>query len=130
MSETKKTGVCAAAPKLIFACSGAADVGALTDLAARQLTREGVGKMYCLTGVGGRVDGIMKTVEKADQILVLDGCPLNCARKTLETAGFNRFHHIELSGLGLAKGQSPATDENLAAVMQAAKKEMASFPAS
>jgi uncharacterized metal-binding protein len=30
---------CNAAPTLIFACSGAADVGAIADQAARQLSR-------------------------------------------------------------------------------------------
>ena len=33
MSEPKNC--CSAAPKLIFACSGAADVGAIADQAAR-----------------------------------------------------------------------------------------------
>ena len=34
-----------AAAKVIFACSGSADVGKIADLAARKLTEEGVGKM-------------------------------------------------------------------------------------
>ncbi len=38
--------------KLIFACSGAADVGGIADLAARTLHAEGSGKIYCLAGVG------------------------------------------------------------------------------
>ena len=59
MSESKNC--CSAAPKLIFACSGAADVGAIADQAARKLTREGKGKMFCLAGIGGRVSGIMKS---------------------------------------------------------------------
>ncbi len=44
---------CSSATKLIFACSGAADVGAIADQAARKLTRDGVGKMFCLAGIGG-----------------------------------------------------------------------------
>lgn len=43
---------CGAAPRLIFACSGAADVGAIADQAARKLTREKVGSMFCLAGIG------------------------------------------------------------------------------
>ena len=46
---------CTPASKLIFACSGAADVGKIADLSARKLTEDGVGKMFCLAGVGGRV---------------------------------------------------------------------------
>ena len=42
---------------MIFACSGSADVGKIADLAARKLMEDGVGKMSCLAGVGGRVKG-------------------------------------------------------------------------
>src|SRR5512133_4161781 len=95
---------CGGAPKLIFACSGAADVGALADQAARKLTKDGAGKMFCLAGIGGRVSGIMATTEAASKILAIDGCPLNCARHSLEQAGFTTFEHLQLSDLGLVKG--------------------------
>ena len=87
---------CAAAPKLIFSCSGAADVGEISDRAARRLSAEGAGKMFCLAGVGGRVSGIMASTQAAAAILAIDGCPLDCARKTLEEAGFTRFEHLRL----------------------------------
>lgn len=96
---------------MIFACSGAADVGAIADQAARKLTKEGVGKMFCLAGVGGRVSGIMKTTESADRILAIDGCPLNCAKRCLEQAGFARFEHLQLAELGLEKGKTPVSED-------------------
>ncbi len=46
--------------KLIYACSGAADVGELSDQAARKLSKSGVSKMSCLAGIVGRVSGLMK----------------------------------------------------------------------
>ena len=104
---------CAAAPKLIFSCSGAADVGEISDRAARKLTAEGAGKMFCLAGVGGRVSGIMASTQAAAAILAIDGCPLDCARKTLEEAGFTQFAHLRLSDLGMEKGKSPATEERI-----------------
>jgi len=113
-----KENVCSAAPTLIFACSGAADVGAITDQAARKLTAEGAGKMYCLAGIGGRVAGILKTTEEAKKILAIDGCPLDCTKLTLEEAGFTEFEHIKVTNLGLEKGKSPATGENIAIVVQ------------
>ena len=102
---------CSAAPSLIFACSGAADVGAIADQAARKLTKDGAGKMFCLAGVGGRVSGIMKTTESAEKILVIDGCPLNCAKNCLEQAGFTKFEHLQVADLGLEKGKSSVSDE-------------------
>jgi len=116
---------CQAAPKLIFACSGAADVGCITDQAARQLTRLGLGKMFCLAGIGGRVSGIMASTQAASAVLVIDGCPLDCAKKTMENAGFNRFAYLRLSDLGMEKGRTPVTDESISGVVQAAKQLLA-----
>jgi uncharacterized metal-binding protein len=100
--------------KLIFACSGGADVGAISDQAARKLTRDGAGKMYCLAGIGGRVPPIMETTRNAAVLLAIDGCPQNCARKALEHAGFTRFLHLELSrDLGFVKGQTEPTPDHI-----------------
>lgn len=110
--------------KLIFACSGAADVGALSDQAARVLTKEGVGKMFCLAGIGGRVPGIMKTTEDASQILAIDGCNLDCVKKTLEQSGFNSFHHIRLTDLGLEKGKSEVITKNIEKVAAVGREKL------
>jgi len=112
MTDEAKQPCCACdvAPKLIFACSGAADVGHVADLAARKLTTEGAGKMFCLAGIGGRVSGIVETAKTASAILAIDGCPLDCARKTLEEAGFAQFEHLRLSDLGMEKGTTAAPE--------------------
>ncbi|MHB8899887.1 MAG: putative zinc-binding protein [Thermoguttaceae bacterium] len=124
MAETESKPMascaCGTAPKLIFSCSGAADVGHIADLAARKLSREGSGKMFCLAGIGGEVSGILETTRAASMVLAIDGCPLNCARRSLEKAGFSDFRHIQLADLGLAKGQSPVSDEAVARVASAA----------
>lgn len=104
---------CNAAPKLIFACSGGSDVGKITDEAARLLTKEGKGKMFCLAGIGGRVSGIMASTEAAAKVLAIDGCPLDCAKKTLELAGFKGFEHLRLSDIGLQKGKSEPKEDNI-----------------
>ena len=121
MSEKKSCAcACGEAPKLIFACSGGADAGELADQAARKLTRDGAGRMFCLAGIGGRVGGIVKTTEAAGKILAIDGCPLNCAKKTLEEAGFSDFVHLNLAEIGFQKGESPANEDNIATVVQVA----------
>jgi len=101
---------CQAAPKLIFPCSGASDVGGLTDRAARKMTLDLVGKMYCLAGIGGRVEGIMADTKAAAKVLVIDGCKEECARKTMELAGFTGFAHLQLErDLGFEKGAARVT---------------------
>jgi uncharacterized metal-binding protein len=116
---------CTPASRLIFACSGSADVGKIADLAARRMTEEGVGKMFCLAGVGGRVKGIMETTQSAQAILAIDGCPLHCARNTLLQAGFKKFEHLCLTDLGMEKGKTPATDKAVAKVVGRAKARLA-----
>ena len=113
---------CSGADTLIFACSGAADVGEIADRAARKLTKDGIGKMFCLAGIGGRISGIMKTTESAEKIIAIDGCTLNCVKNCLEQAGFRKFMHLQLAGLGLEKGKSPVTEENIIKVAQKAIK--------
>ncbi|MBA7591608.1 hypothetical protein ES708_33768 [subsurface metagenome] len=101
------------APTLIFPCSGAADVGEISDRAARKLTREGAGKMFCLAGVGGHVNNILMSTAAAGKILVIDGCPVDCAKKTLEHADITDFTHVRVTDLGCVKGKSPVTDETV-----------------
>lgn len=121
MNETSKEScACGAAPKVVFPCSGAADVGAVADQAARRLTRKGTGRMSCLAGVGGRVGGIMETTRAASMVLAIDGCPLECARRTLEEAGFQGFKHLKLAEIGMKKGNTPPTDQNIETVVNAA----------
>ncbi len=112
---------CSAGPKLIFSCSGAADVGELADQAARKLTRNGSGKMFCLAGIGGRVSGIIKSTEAAASILAIDGCALDCAKKSLEEAGIVRVNHLRLTDIGFTKGETEINDETVTLVVNKAK---------
>jgi len=122
MSE--QSCACGDAPKLIFSCSGAADVGAVADQAARKLTEDGAGKMFCLAGIGGRVSGIMATTKSAARILAIDGCPLNCVKNSLEQAGFKKYEHLQLADLGMDKGKTPPTPEAIAKAATAGTEKL------
>jgi uncharacterized metal-binding protein len=113
---------------VVYACSGCSDAGELADRIARELTRAGVAEMSCLAGIGGRVKSLMAKGEKAERILVIDGCPVNCARKTLELAGLEKFDHLGLHELGLRKGNCPVSAEHIAAGVEAAAR-LAAKPA-
>lgn len=108
MNESKCA--CGTAPKLIFPCSGAADVGAIADLAARKMTREGIGKMACLAGIGAGSSGIIESTKAAAKVLVIDGCSVDCGKKVLEKAGFTDFKYMRVTEQGFEKGKSPATE--------------------
>ena len=116
--SAEKSNVCSGGPKLIFACSGAADVGEISDRAARKLNKEGDGAMFCLAGLGGKVEPIMKKTASASKILAIDGCELDCVKKCLQQAGFTEFKHIRVTDFGMQKGRTAITEENIAVVAQ------------
>ena len=105
---------------LVYSCSGAADVGAIADRAARRLDTEDKAWMSCLAGIGGRVSGLMANAAAAPSLLAIDGCPHDCAKKTLELAGFTNVRHVRVTDLGFKKGKTPATNEAITRVVRTA----------
>ncbi|MFC2155385.1 putative zinc-binding protein [Acidobacteriota bacterium] len=122
MAEEKKGCACENGVTLIFPCSGAADVGEISDRAARRMTSTGIGKMFCLAGIGGNISGMIESAKGADKVLAIDGCALDCARKTLEEKSIEGFSHLRVTDTGLEKGKSPATDQHVAAVVEAGRR--------
>lgn len=115
--------------QLVFVCSGAADVGELTDRAARKLRADGLAAMSCLASVGARDADIMFNADLAERVLLIDGCPNACARRTFMHAGLHRFTHFDLSEVDLCKGGSPVTPENIQRVVNHAAKVLRALPA-
>jgi len=116
--SSKDSCLCTEGPKLIFSCSGAADVGSIADRASRKISQEGIGNMFCLAGIGGGVSGIIESAKAASQILAIDGCPIDCAKKTLEKAGINDFVHLRVTDHGMKKGGSPVTEKNIDSIAE------------
>ena len=112
-TENRSTYSQANPDTLIFACSGGADVGHLSDAAARQMMKEGDGKLFCLAGIGAKVEGILKTTTDAENILVIDGCSVDCAKKTMELAGFQNFKQFQVTALGYEKGKTTVDEASI-----------------
>jgi uncharacterized metal-binding protein len=98
---------------LIYACSGAADVGEIADLAARRLKREGAGAMDCIVAIGARHGGKLTAAREAGVLLAIDGCPQACASKCLRDAGL-QCKTLQLADIGMNKGETPANADNIA----------------
>jgi len=116
--------ICDAAPQFIFSCSGAADVGHISDLVARQLTQLGVGKMFCLAGIGGNGESIIEKTNACHKILAIDGCGVDCVQKTLEEHGISNFEHLRITEF-MEKGKSPATDQRVETIVEQGAKILA-----
>jgi uncharacterized metal-binding protein/DNA-binding transcriptional ArsR family regulator len=119
--DAMKSGI---TENLIFACSGAADVGGIADHAARRLSREGGAAFCCAAAVAAGVPSVLERAAWAGNIVVIDGCDNACARKILEEAGRHKCHHVNLGVLGLKKGFSPASEANIALAVDAARCEL------
>lgn len=70
--------------------------------------------MFCLAGVSSNHSGFIASAKGADRLLVLDGCNLDCARKTLAEKGITEnIIHVRVTDLGFVKGKSPARVERI-----------------
>ena len=95
--------LCEPTEVLIFPCSGGSNVGQIANEAAKNLTTLDYGKMYCLAGIGGHVSGLVESTKAAKKIVAIDGCPVTCAKKTLEHASFKIDVHVVVTELGIQK---------------------------
>jgi uncharacterized metal-binding protein len=55
----------------------------------------------------------MIKAQRAEKIVVIDGCPLNCARHTLLNACITNFQHIAVQTLGQRTGNCPVTPDRV-----------------
>ncbi len=69
--------------KLIYSCSGAADVGKLSDKLARYLAKSGWGKMTCLAAVGAELSGFVESAKSIGENVLIDGCSVAAVKKYL-----------------------------------------------
>ncbi len=90
---------------MLLACSGASNVGQLTNQACLELTQEGFGRMSCLAGVGGKLPGFIQAVREAREVVVLDGCEKGCAKAIMHEAGLPLRGYVVLIQLGIVKNK-------------------------
>lgn len=112
---------------LLYACSGGANVGEIADKAARELMFAGEGTMFCLAGLGADIPGMVQTARDADLNLVIDGCPVDCAKKIFDRQGLTNYKQIKVTDLGIEKVKGVCcTDEQVNTVVAKAKEVLAS----
>jgi len=103
---------------LIFSCSGSSNVGQIANQVGVKLTQDGMGRFFCLAGIGGHVSGMIESTKAGKMLVAIDGCPVACAKKTLEHAGFNLDEYVQVTELGVEKAHdfyiNPADVEKVA----------------
>ncbi len=107
--------------RIIFPCAGQANTGQLTNLAAVQLTEEGYGNIACVALLAIGAEGLLSNAKKADELIILDGCPMHCAGKIAAAQGLAPDQHIVVTELGIVKaGSRDYNDVDIETVVSAA----------
>jgi len=88
---------------LIYACSGGSNVGQITNDAAKELTRLGVGKMACVVGLAAHIAAFEDGAREADKLVVIDGCEKACAAIAVKHLGFSPDVQVIATDLGIEK---------------------------
>lgn len=58
---------------------------------------------------------------KTANVLVLDGCSMDCSRKIMESAGLTNFNHLRLTDLGYEKGKTGVNEETIQTIYKKAE---------
>lgn len=95
---------------LIYACSGAANTGALADQVMRALNRDQVGSSTCLAALGADLSGFVESARNATRNIVIDGCKVRCGAKVMERHGLPYMGFI-MTDFGVEKGKTAITGE-------------------
>jgi uncharacterized metal-binding protein len=88
---------------LIYSCSGCSNVAQLANDIAIKINSDGLAEMSCIAGVGGKVKSLVKKAKSNRPIIVIDGCPLQCAKACLKNIDIEPNEHIILTDYDLKK---------------------------
>ncbi len=95
---------------VIFSCAGSSNVGQMANRAAIKLAQDGLGRYFCLAGIGGHVSGMIESTKAGKLLIMIDGCSVSCGKKTLEHAGFRIDEHIQVTEFGFEKNHDLSFD--------------------
>jgi uncharacterized metal-binding protein len=94
---------CEGSQATILACSGGSNCGQIANAVAVQLTREGIGSLYCLAGVAAHLGNMVASAASAERLMVIDGCAVACGKKVAEHLGLRVTDYIDVTAEGIAK---------------------------
>ncbi len=124
--EEKTKCMCSSSDVRVVACSGASNVGQIANQAAIDLANEKVAGFFCLAGVGGHINGMVKSAREAGLMISIDGCPVKCAARTLQHVDIEPAIQIVITELGIEKSHELVIDEKICSrVVEKVKEELA-----
>ncbi len=98
-----------AAKVVVYACSGASNLGQLANEIALRLDRLGLAELACLTEVGAEDGGAPGSNERP--VLSISGCASGCCAAMLTRHGVEPVRSIVLAERGVAKAKHVLVDD-------------------
>ena len=125
MDEKKKCS-CSSSDVRVVACSGACNVGQIANQAAVDLSKEDVAGFFCLAAVAAHIEAMVKSAREAGMMISIDGCPVQCAAKTLQHLEIEPAIQIIVTEMGIEKTQDLSIDQEICSkVVEQVKEELA-----
>jgi uncharacterized metal-binding protein len=97
---------------ILLTCSGASNVGQMSHQAVVELTQEGFGKFFCLAGIGAHLDKFVQLAQNKPEVVVIDGCPVGCAKRIAEHAEIPIAKYMVVTKLGFEKNHTLKNKED------------------
>jgi uncharacterized metal-binding protein len=115
--------------RLIFCCSGASNVGFFSYHAAIRLAQEGYGNFSCIAGIGGNNLPMIRAAKNAPERIVIDGCPIGCAKRIMDSNLIPVDRYIVVTELGIKKTHDfDVDDRDVDTVIKGVKRPQKTAP--
>ena len=88
---------------LVYCCSGCSNTAQMANYVALQLDKRGMAEMSGSAGVAAGIPSLLKIARSGRPVIVLDGCPIACAKKSLAQHGITTDDYLQLSSYGVKK---------------------------
>lgn len=89
---------------IIFVCSGASSVGEIGHEVGVLLTNKGErARLCCTTAVAAGSKMHLDIGKRARRVIVINGCPMNCATKVIEKAGIKIDYSFTITDFQVPK---------------------------
>ncbi|MEF8879281.1 MAG: putative zinc-binding protein [Candidatus Thermoplasmatota archaeon] len=108
----------------ILPCSGACNVGMLSTKAVVEMFDEyGNVDFVCALGLPLGIEGIIKNGKSSDGYIALNGCPVKCATKALESADIPIDDEVVITeNFNIKKNKNLKSDEKMDQILDELKK--------
>ncbi len=77
-----------------------------------RLAQEEFGNFSCIAGIGGNIPSMIWAAKAAQERIVIDGCPVGCARRIMDSNLIPIDRYIIVTELGIKKTHDFDVDES------------------